>query len=535
MGSLPPPSALPPPTAIMWRTPGGGRGGVGKSVLAVNMAVYLAQLGRSVVLVDADPAGAELHTMLGLPPAGDPGRAGDRSPSAKADDGSDEGDERELDPVPTQVPGLKLLPQLYRVGSTVPVRPGSKPRWARHLRQLDADYVLLDLGSGTLPSTLDLFLMADLGLCVTAPEPPSIEATYRFMRALFLRVMRRLFVTDRFKMRLFERAQADLGPLPSPQDLVRALARYDTSLANQGAVELAQMQARLVVNGARLRTDVDLGPAMCDMSTRYLGVTFDYVGHIEQDDSVWLSVVRRRPLLIDSPTSKSARNLERIARRVLALFAAKPSKQAEAPIPLIPHEPSLYDLLLTHRGATDEDVRRAYKRQREIYLSGSLPLTSLLDEDQLRSEQARIEEAHDTLLDPIRRKAYDASTFPDEAEARPMRPSIPDTALEAERELLRQELSREINAETEFTGSLLRKVRESQGIEIEDIAKHTKISLAHLKAIEVEAFGELPALVYTRGFVQEVAKFLKLDVAQVTRTYLRRFKTARSSEGDTNP
>jgi flagellar biosynthesis protein FlhG len=239
--------------------------------------------------------------------------------------------------------------------------------------------------------------------------------------------------------------------------------------------------------------------------------------------------------LIDSPTSKSARNLERIARRVLALFAAKASKQPEVPIPLVPGEPNLYDLLLTHRGATDEDVRRAYKRQRDIYLSGSLPLTSLLDDEQLQSEQARIEEAHDTLLDPIRRKAYDASSFPDEAEPRPTRPSIPDTALEAERELLRQELSREINAETEFTGSLLRKVRESQGIDVEDIAKHTKISLAHLKAIEVEAFGELPALVYTRGFVQEVAKFLKLDVAQVTRTYLRRFKAARASEGDTNP
>ncbi len=58
---------------------------------------------------------------------------------------------------------------------------------------------------------------------------------------------------------------------------------------------------------------------MCDMAERYLGVNYDYVGHIEQDDAVWLSVVHRRPLLIDSPTSKSARNLERIARRVPGL------------------------------------------------------------------------------------------------------------------------------------------------------------------------------------------------------------------------
>src|SRR5579859_5262323 len=45
---------------------GGGRGGVGKSLVAVNLAVYFAQLGKSVVLVDADGAGANLHSHFGL-------------------------------------------------------------------------------------------------------------------------------------------------------------------------------------------------------------------------------------------------------------------------------------------------------------------------------------------------------------------------------------------------------------------------------------------------------------------------------------
>ena len=45
---------------------GGGRGGVGKTLLAVNLGVYFAQLGRDVVVCDADPFGSNLHAVLGL-------------------------------------------------------------------------------------------------------------------------------------------------------------------------------------------------------------------------------------------------------------------------------------------------------------------------------------------------------------------------------------------------------------------------------------------------------------------------------------
>ncbi len=489
---------------------GGGRGGVGKSTVAVNLAVYLAQLGRTVVLVDADPAGAELHTILGLPlPALTEGT---------------EPEEFELRTFPTPVPGLLLMPQLYLPGSTVPLRPGRKAVWARKLRQLPADYVILDLGGGTAPATLDLFLSADLGICVTTPDPTGVEVTYRFGRALFLRRLRRLLIKDRFKMRLVERAQLELPPLPSPLDVVHALAHYDTSLAELAASELGRLRPRLVVNGIRLRADSDLGPAMCEMATRFLGIPWDYVGQIEQDDSVWLSSVRRRPLLIDSPTSKSARNLERIARRVLALVTTREQARGFVPPPIVAPELSLYDVLGAHRGATDEELRRAYKRQREIYQPESLSLTSLVTAARLAHENAAIEEAHDTLLDPLRRRAYDLSTAPSDDREPAVNSGVDDSALLAERALLRDELSREIGAETEFTGSLLTRVRESLGIEIEAIAQRTKISATHLRAIESEDFRSLPALVYTRGFLQQVAKCLELDPAQVTRTYLKRMR-----------
>lgn len=489
----------------------GGRGGVGKSTIAINIAVYLAQLGRKVVLIDSDPTGAELHTMLGVAASLD-ARAGE------------DGEDAELRTWPTSVQGLVLMPQQYSAGSTSPMRPGRKAMWARRIRHLEADYVILDLGAGTSPATLDLFLTSDTGLCVATPEPPSIETTYRFLRALFVRRVRRLLAKDRFKLRLAERVLLELPALPRPIEFVQALARYEVSLAETVANELANLTPRLVINGVRLRSDSEVGPAICEMSRRYLGIEMDYLGQIEQDDSVWLSVVRKRPLLIDSPASKSARNLERIARRTLALSTSR-DVQRERPAPsIVAPKYTLYDVLGTTRVSTDEEVRRAYKRQRAIFQPDGLALTSLLTEEQLAREVAAIEEAHDTLLDPLRRKAYDLSTFP--AEEPSNRSPIEDdgSAAMAERQLLREELTREINPNTEYHGLLLAKVRESQGIELEEIANRTKISVAYLKAIESDDFAALPALVYTRGFLQQISKLLGLDPAQVTRTYLKRLR-----------
>ena len=97
--------------------------------------------------------------------------------------------------------------------------------------------------------------------------------------------------------------------------------------------------------------------------------------------------------------------------------------------------------------------------------------------------------------------------------------------------MLQHELAREIGPETEFTGALLRKVREAYGIEISEISGRTKIGKAHLVAIEEDDFASLPAAVYVRGFVAELAKFLRLDPPQVQRTYLRRMRERLAGRG----
>lgn len=494
---------------------GGGRGGVGKTLLSVNLGVYFAQLGRDVVVCDADPFGSNLHAVLGL----------DSPPLvsiAAVEDGT-----AEL--VPTTVPGLRLLPTAYDPMTATPVRTSRSAAFLKQLIELEVDYAIVNLGASTASSALDIFLQGDIGITVTAPEPLAIETTYRFCRSLYLRTLRRALMKERFKLRLVEKVIAALPPLAAPPQIVAEIKRYDDSVAAIAAQEMGRVTPRLVVGQTRLKSDLELGPAMAQVAERFLGMSLDYLGHIEHDDAVWLTVRRRQPLLIDSPTSKSARNIERVARRILALLAAQTARPAEmlaaaAAAQARARGPTtLYEVLGLARTATDDEIRRAYKRQREIFRDGGLPVVSVVTPTALRQEQGRIEEAYDTLLDPVRRRAYDLSTFPDGARVS-VAPARATSASMAELYLLQAELAREINAETQFSGSLLRKVRESQGVEITDIAQRTKISVAHLTAIENESAGDLPAAVYVQGFVQTVAKVLKLDPAQVAKTYMRRLR-----------
>jgi flagellar biosynthesis protein FlhG len=497
---------------------GGGRGGVGKTLLSVNLAVYLAQLGRNVLLVDAEPSSSNLHAGLGLsrPPMATPlaireGRAA---------------------PVPTSVPGLTLLPTAYDVWAVAPRRASRKSQWMVPIDRLpDIDYVVINVGASTAAASLDVFQDADVGICVAMPEPAAVEATYRFCRALYARHLKRTVMRDGFRVKILERAIASLHPLPSPRELVAEVARYDEPLANVAAASLQRLRPGLVIGLARLRRDYDLGQSMSMLSERYLGMGLDYMGYIEHDDAVWLTARRRRPLLIDAPTSKAARNIERVARRLLALLA-QPTKSAEDLLldaKGLNAPRTLYDVLGIDRTATDDEVRRAYKLQREIFREDSLPIVSLLDAEQLGTQLGRISEAYDTLLDQQRRRAYDMSVFPkdepDKVDSLRRRPS----ASEAELAQLQADLAREITPETQFTGQLLRKAREAYGIEIQEIAGITKISPMYLRAIEAEDVEALPAPVYVRGFLQQIAKALRLDPMQVTRTYLKRMRAAQPS------
>lgn len=472
---------------------GGAKGGAGTSVIAANLALYLASIGRRVVLVDADPAGANLHTLVGAPSPARPGAA----PGP-------------LLALETQVQGLRLLWAGLDEG-LAGRRGGGRRSLREAISSATADYVVIDLGALVTRAAIDAFLGAELGVVVTLPEPTALETTYRFVRRAFLRYLRRSVEDPAVRASLMRRAR-ELGGSPPPLDLWRSLEEDGDPLAELVRHRMESFHPALVINQTRLRADLELGDQVRSAARRRLGVTIEYLGHVEHDDTVWSCVRARRLLLIESPGTKASKNVEKIARRLLALQTGK----RRPPVRTVPPE-SHHDLLEVERGATDEEVRRAFKRAREIYASDALACYSLFEPNELDVLRARLEEAYDVLLDPVRRKPYELSVFP---------PSPTDEEPTMPRPALNEPLppAPELTPDTDYTGPLLRAVRESQGVSLRDVSSRTKVGLPYLEAIESDDFAALPAPVYVRGFVTEIAKTLKLDASQVARTYVRRLR-----------
>src|SRR5262249_35722649 len=151
---------------------GGGKGGVGKSLVAANVGVFLASVGKRVTVVDASFGAPNLHLFSGVPrPA--------RSLFEVVETGAAIADVA----VPTHAPGLRLGAGVYDPPHAASPSVEDARALFEQLRTLPADWVVVDLGPGTAPATLELFTQADIGVLVAVPDPTSIELMHRFVKA----------------------------------------------------------------------------------------------------------------------------------------------------------------------------------------------------------------------------------------------------------------------------------------------------------------------------------------------------------------
>jgi curved DNA-binding protein CbpA len=165
-------------------------------------------------------------------------------------------------------------------------------------------------------------------------------------------------------------------------------------------------------------------------------------------------------------------------------------------------EQNHYEILETHPAATREEIERAYRLALATYTDDSLAGYSVFAEGDAAALRERVEMAYRVLSDSRMRSEYDAT-------------------LEIEPE---EELFTHLDDGTgEFDGERLRHYRIRCGMEIEDIARVTKISPTYLGFIEEERFADLPDSVYVRGFVTAYANCVGLEGKGVASSYMKRF------------
>jgi flagellar biosynthesis protein FlhG len=289
---------------------GGGKGGIGKSLVSANLGIALARRGAKVVLVDLDLGGANLHTCLGV---GQP-------KTTLGDFVERKVDKLEDVLVPTRQERLSLVSGALDELDAANPKHAQKTKLIRNLRLLDVDYVVLDLGAGTAFNVLDFFLTADTGVVVMLPEPTSIENAYRFIKAAFFRRLQTLTPEEDFAARMAKALSVHTdGAIRTPWDVVAELRLTEPEKATALEHALSGFHPWLIINQARTRADFDVGPTVCGAWKKFFGLELGYLGAVNHDDAVWQAVRSRRALLDAAPQCLAANAVLRVAENLIAL------------------------------------------------------------------------------------------------------------------------------------------------------------------------------------------------------------------------
>jgi len=293
--------------AIIWAV-GGGKGGVGKSMFAANIAVGLAKFGKKVIVVDTDLGGANLHSYLGI-----------QTPEVTIYDFFLRRvvtlDEILMD---TSIEGLQILPGSNEIVGMANPRYFTKLKFMRHIQQLQADYILLDVGAGTSYNTLDLFAMADTGIVVTIPEKPAIESAYGFIKASIYRKLLTLFQKDLKLHDLIDQARNPINEagIRNLHELMQKAKEVAPDSAQDLEAAITSTDLRLVVNFVQNSNEDAIGQKMVELVQRYLAITPEYIGSIPFSGKVRESLAKQTTLLMEDREDEASAALVFAARKL---------------------------------------------------------------------------------------------------------------------------------------------------------------------------------------------------------------------------
>jgi flagellar biosynthesis protein FlhG len=290
---------------------GGGKGGTGKSLIAASIGICLADRGNEVLLLDADLGTANLHTFFGLEPP----------KISLSDFVTKKRATIEGVVVKTGVRNLKLISGAKDMLGIANLSYGQKAKVLNNIKKLKYKYILIDLGPGTSFNILDFFLISHCGILITSPEPTSVENTYRFIKSLLFRYLRKT-INEKVVKSLIDRGvrQSDGPKFDSIFDLLEAIEQIETNLGYTIARYLTSLDIKLITNQVRTDRDRAIGEKMALVAKKYFGIRIDFLGNVSHDANIRKGLLQMKPLMAYFPHSKTFKEVEEISQKITPVF-----------------------------------------------------------------------------------------------------------------------------------------------------------------------------------------------------------------------
>lgn len=195
-----------------------------------------------------------------------------------------------------------------------------------------------------------------------------------------------------------------------------------------------------------------------------------------------------------------------------------------------------YDILELNANSAQHEVTKAYERAKATYSGDNPAIYTIFSEQEARELLVLIEEAYSVLGNKNLRSVYDQRLLSGRFQMEDLsyaaiitasKQMFPEPKQEEKKAEYKKDdaFEKEISAREEWDGEFLTKVREYKKITTQKMSEITKINHYYIKAIEKMDPESLPAPVFIRGYVVQMAKLLALDEKRVADSYMKVLKT----------
>jgi flagellar biosynthesis protein FlhG len=234
-----------------------GKGGVGKTNLAVNMALAYARIGKKVIVMDADLGLANVNVMLKLIPKWNLFHVIRKQRTM-----------REII-IETDY-GIGIVAGASGFSKIANLTESERTNFIDELNTLaSADIIIIDTSAGVSSNVMDFIATADEALIITTPEPTAITDAYGIIKIIATEI-----------------ENLDIG------------------------INLVVNRVRNAAEAARV------ADRMISITSQFLNIKVEYLGFVYEDTVVSQAVLRQRPFMVEAPRSKAAQCVQHIVGRI---------------------------------------------------------------------------------------------------------------------------------------------------------------------------------------------------------------------------